>query len=235
MQCRSKLDIQALESDAFNEPEDRRRRGCGWRLVWLALCAGITAGVLLALWPMPLAGNQGAEADAQQARKKILLLEKGLGPAAQLFTELEINAYLGQMLRNIHAPRLQGIWENVPQAVKMAIRPNAITISAASVWGPVTVGSFKLGPWNVTSQVTLVPQRGPRGNQHGAGVQWKISSGRIGHLPLPGPVSAPAVAGLRPLLEAGLRERTLLANINHLELEEGRVTVMVRNRVWKSP
>ncbi len=235
-QCRSKLDIQVLERDAFNEPKDRRRRGCGWRLMWLALCAGIIVGVLLVLWPMPLAGDQGAESDAQQAHKKILLLEKGLSPAAQLFTEREINAYLGQMLRNIHAPRLQGVWKTLPQAVKVAIHPNAITIVAVSLRGPVTIGSFKLGPWSVTSQVTLVPERGPRGlDQHGAGFRWTISSGRIGHLPLPGPVSAPAAAGLRPLMEAGLRERALLANVNHLELEEGRVTLAVRNRVWKSP
>lgn len=233
--CRSKLDIQALESNAFKEPADRRRRSGGWRLVWLALGVGIAAGVLLALWPMPLAGDQGAESDAQQARKKMLLLEKGLSPAAQLFTEREINAYLGQMLSNIHDPRFRGVWQNLPQAVKVVIRPNAVTITVASVRGPITIGMFKLGPWNVTSQVTLVPERGPRGvDQYSAGFQWKISSGRIGHLPLPGPVSAPAGAGMRPLLEAGLRERALLARVNYLELEDGRVTVAVRNRVWQS-
>ncbi|MDP2990386.1 MAG: hypothetical protein Q8O57_07465, partial [Kiritimatiellota bacterium] len=180
-------------------------------------------------WPMPLEGHKGTEADAQQARRKILLLEKGLSPASQLFAEREINAYLGLFLRNVPPPRIKGVWTTVLQAVEVAIRPNAITISTASVWGPVTVGSLKLGPWSVTSQVTVVPERGPRG------YQWMIRSGRIGHLPLPGPVSAPATVALRSLLGASFRERALLTNVTHLELEEGQVAVAVKNRAWQSP
>jgi hypothetical protein len=197
--------------------------------VWLVLFAGIASGAALALWPMPLEGHKGTEADAQQARRKILLLEKGLSPASQLFAEREINAYLGLLLRNVHPYRIQGVWTTVLQAVEVAIRPNAITIATASVWGPVTVGSLKLGPWNVTSQVTVVPERGPRG------FQWTIRSGRMGHLPLPGPVSAPATIALRPLLGANFRERALLTNVTNLELEEGQVAVTVKNRAWKSP
>ena len=229
MQCRSKLDIQAFDNKAWNEPEGKPRSGRGRRLVWLMLFAGIAFGVALALWPMPREGRKGTEADAQQARRKILLLEKGLSPASQLFAEREINAYLDLLLRNAHVPRIQGVWTTVLQAVEMAIRPNAITISTASVWGPVTVGSLKLGPWNVTSQVTVVPERGPRG------FQWTIRSGLIGHLPLPGPVSAPATAALRPLLGASFRERVLLRNVTNLELEEGQVAVAVKNRAWQSP
>ncbi|MCX6992178.1 MAG: zinc ribbon domain-containing protein [Kiritimatiellaeota bacterium] len=229
IQCRSKLDIQALDSKAWDEPESKPRSGRGWRLVWLVLFVGIASGAALALWPMPLEGHKGTEADAQQARKKIILLEKGLSPASQLFAEREINAYLGLLLRNVHAPRIQGVWTTALQAVEVAIRPNAITISTASVWGPVTVGSLKLGPWNVTSQVTVVPEQGPRG------FQWTIRSGWLGHLPLPGPVSAPATATLRPLRAASFRERALLANVTHLELEEGQVAVAVKNRAWQSP
>jgi hypothetical protein len=188
----------------------------------LALCAGIVIGALLVLWPMPLEGHKGTEADAQQAHIKILLLEKGLSPASQLFAEREINAYLGLMLHNVPAPRVQDVWATVLQAVEVAIRPNAITISTASVWGPVMVGSFKIGPWNVTSEVTVVPERGPRG------FQWTIRSGRIGHLPLPGPVSVPATVALRPLLGASFRERALLTNVTNLELEEGQVAVAVK-------
>ncbi|MBU4285819.1 MAG: zinc ribbon domain-containing protein [Verrucomicrobia bacterium] len=229
IQCRSKLDIQTLGDKAWNEPESKSRSGRGRRLVWLVLCTGIAFGTALALWPMPLEGRQGTEADAQQARRKILLLEKGLSPASQLFAEREINAYLGLLLRNVHPPRIQGVWTIVLQAVEVAIRPNTITISTASVWGPVTVGSLKLGPWSVTSQVTVVPERGPRE------FQWTIRSGWIGHLPLPGPVSAPATATLRPLLGATFRERALLTDVTLLELEEGQVAVAVKNRAWKSP
>lgn len=236
IQCRSKLNVQVLDDKAWNEPESKPGNGRGRRLVWLVLCAGIASGAALALWPMPLEGRKGTEADAQQARRKILLLEKGLSPASQLFAEREINAYLGLLLRNVHSPRTQGVWTTVLQAVEVAIRPNAITISTASVWGPVTVGSLKLGPWSVTSQVTVVPERGQRGlAPHSAGFQWTIKSGRIGHLPLPGPVSAPATAALRPLLSASFRERALLMNVTNLELEEGQVAVAVKNRAWKSP
>jgi len=229
IKCRSKLDIQALNNTAWNEPESKPRSGGGRRLVGLVLCAGIAFGTALALWPMPLEGRKGTEADAQQARRKILLLGKGLSPASQLFAEREINAYLCLLLCKAHPPRIQSVWTTVLQAVEVAIRPNAITISTASVWGPVTVGSFKLGPWSVTSKVTVVPERGPRG------FQWTIRSGRIGHLPLPGPVSAPATAALRPLLRASFLERTLLTNVTNLELEEGQIAVAVKNRAWQSP
>lgn len=236
IQCRTKLNIQALDNTAWNEPAARPKSWLGRRLVWLALFAGIAVGAALALWPMPLAGHKGTEADAQQARKKILLLEKGLSPAAQLFAEREINAYLDLILHNVHSPRIPGIWTTVLQAVEVAIRPNAIKISTASMWGPVTVGSLKLGPWRVTSQITVVPERGPRGlDPHSASFQWTIRSGRIGHLPLPGPLSAPATASLRPLLGASFRERALLANVTYLELEEGRVAVAVKNRAWQGP
>jgi len=229
IQCRSKLDIQALEKEAWNNPGPKPERGHGWRLVWLVLFASIVAGAALALWPAPLEGRKGTEADAQQARKKILLLEKGLSPASQMFNEHEINAYIGLLLRNINRPRTQGIWITVLQAAEVTIRPNAITISTASVWGPVTVGSLKLGPWNVTSQVTVVPERGP------SGFQWAIKGGRIGHLPLPGPMSAPATFALRKLLTSSVRERILLKAVTRLELEEGQVAVAVKNKAWMSP
>jgi|GEM_PF-2395550 len=236
IQCRSKLDIQVLDKDAWKNPASKPEHGHGWRLVWLVLFAGIVVCAALALWPAPLEGRKGTEADAQQARKKILLLEKGLSPASQVFNEREINAYLGLLLRNIPPPRIQRIWTTVLQAAEVVIRPNAITISTSSVWGPVTVGSLKLGPWSVTSQITVVPERSPFGfAPPNAGFQWAIRSGRIGHLPLPGPVSAPATFALRKFLTASVRERGLLKAITRLELEEGQVAVAVKNRAWMSP
>ncbi|MFA5044194.1 MAG: hypothetical protein WC381_05510 [Kiritimatiellia bacterium] len=229
VQCRSKLDIHALDNKAFDEPEFKPRGGRGRRLVWLALFAGIAAGAALALWPAPLEGRKATGADGQRARKKIMLLANGSPPASQLFGEREINAYLGLLLRNVPSPRIQDSGKTVLQAVEVAIHPNAITIAAASVWGPVTVGSLKLGPWNLTSQITVVPERDPRG------FQWKIRSGRIGHLPLPGPLSAPATAAMRPLLGASFRERALLAHVTNLELEEGQVTVTVKTGPGGTP
>lgn len=228
VRCRSKLDIQALDKNAWNEPESKLRSGRGRRLVFMALFAGVALGVALAVWPVPIEGHKGTEADAQQARRKFLLLEKGLSPASQLFAEREINAYLDLLLRNVHSPKTQGAWPTVLQAVAVAIRPNAVKIATESMWGPVMVGSLKLGPWNMTSEVTVVPERGPRG------VQWTIRSGRVGHLPLPGPVSAPATSALRPLLGVSFRERALLANVTHLELEEGQVVMAVKTRPGRS-
>lgn len=222
IQCRSKLDIQLFDNKALEEsgysPGNGRRR----RLVWLVLFAGIVTSAGLALWPMPLEGRKGTEADAQQARKKIMLLEKGLSPASQVLSEREINAYLGFLLRNVPPPKTQGLWTTALQAAEVAIHPNAIMFAAASVWGPVTVGSLTLGPWNLTSQVTVVPERGS------SGFQWTIKGGRIGHLPLPGPMSAPATFELRKLLAASLRERVLLKTVTRLELEEGQIAVAVK-------
>ena len=72
IQCRSKLDIQALDNKAWNEPESKPRSGRGRCLVWLVLFAGIASGAALALWPMPLEGHKGTAADAQQAPERVL-------------------------------------------------------------------------------------------------------------------------------------------------------------------
>ncbi|MDD5678303.1 MAG: zinc ribbon domain-containing protein [Kiritimatiellae bacterium] len=236
IQCRAKLDIQTLDSEALSEPKGNTGSGRGRRLLWLAIFAGIVACMALVLWPAPLEGRKGTVADAQQARKKILLLEQGLSPASQLFAEREINAYIGLLLRNVNTTRTRGVWTTVLQAAEVAIRPNAITISTASVWGPVMIGSLKLGPWNVTSQIIVVPEHGPvKPATHGAEFKWTIRSGRIGHLPLPGPVSVPATFALRELWTSSIRERVLLKAVTRLELEEGQITVAVQKRVWTSP
>jgi hypothetical protein len=245
VRCRSKLDLRVLDNKAGSGLKFKPRSGRGRRLVLSALFAGIAFSVVLALWPAPLEGRKGTVADAQQARRKILLLEKGLNPASQLFDEREINAYLDFLLREAHpaqrpgqtsSSRIPGARTSMLPAVAAVIRPNAVTISTVSVWGPVTVGSLKLGPWRVTSRVMMVPERSPRGlAPHSARFRWTIKKGWIGHLPLPGPMSVPATVLLRPLLAASSRERALLANVTHLELEEGQVAVTVKNRAWPSP
>ncbi len=228
-QCRAKLDIETLGSNDVKEAELRPVRRRGRRLVWFLVFAGIVLSAALALWPIPLEGRKGTAADAQQARKKILLLEKGLSPGEQLFSEREVNAYLGFLLCDVRVPPKPDLWTTVLQAVEVVIRPNAITISTASVWGPVTVWSLKLGPWSLTSQITVVPEKDRNG------IRWTIKNGRIGHLPLPGPLSAPAREALHPLLRLSLRERVLLADATSLELEEGQVALTAKKRSGKRP
>jgi hypothetical protein len=222
MQCRSKLDFQTLDKQAVNEPESKSRNGPGWRLVWTVLLLGSVIGVALALWPESLASRKGTEADAQQARKKILLLEKGLSPASQVFTEREINAYLALMLRHVNPLQIRDGWTILMQAADVTFRPNAITLSTAYVCGPIAVGSITLGPWNMTSQIIAVPERGP------LGYQWTIKGGRIGHLPLPGPMSAPATYMVSPLLASSMRERALLKALTRVELDEGQIVVAAK-------
>lgn len=227
IQCRSLLNIREVNKEAGNNPKSKP--GPGRRRVWLLICAGIVVCAALALWPAPLENRKGTEADARQARTKILLLEKGLSPASQVFNEREINAYLVSLLRDVKRPDRPGVWTTVLQAAEAALHPNAIMLSTESVWGPVMAGSLQLGPWRLTSRITVVPERGPDG------FQWTIRSGLIGHLPLPGPISAPATAALRPLLGASFRERALLMKVSHLELDEGQVTIAVKNRARAGP
>lgn len=229
IKCRSKLDVRELDSEAWKGPKSRPNGGREWRLVLMVVLACIASCAALALWPAPLEGRKGNAADALQARKKIILLEKGLSPASQILNEREINAYLVLLLYNVRPVRTQGVWTTVIRAVEVAIHPNAVTFSTESVWGPQTFGSLKMGPWPVTHQVTVAPVRSPRG------FEWVIKGGRIGHLPLPGPLSAPLTAVLRPLLAASVRERNLLAAITRLELEDGQITVAVNKKAWIGP
>lgn len=235
MKCRSKLDVRALDSDAWKGPKSKPSGGRGWRLVLMLVLAGIAVCVALALWPAPLESRKGNAADAMQARKKIMLLEKGLSPASQIFNEREINACLGLLLNNVRPNQTQGVWTMLIQSVEVAIHPNAVTFATESVWGPVTFGSLKIGPWPVTHQLTVVPVHSPRKlAPHSAWFEWVIKGGRIGHLPLPGSSSAPLTAVLRPLMAASVRERNLLAAINQLELEEGQITVAVNKKSGKN-
>lgn len=227
--CRSKLDVQELKDDAWDAPKARSDNGRGWRLVSVAVLACFAFCAALAVWPIPIEGHKTSAADAQQARKKIVLLEKGLSPASQILTERELNAYLGLLLANVRPPRTLGFWTTTIKSVDMAIRPNAVTFSTESTWGPQTIGSLRMGPWSVTHQVTVAPVARMRGvAPNDAGFDWAIKGGRIGHLPLPGPLSAPLTSALRPLLAASVRERNLLAVITRLELEDGRITVAVK-------
>ncbi|MBI2438443.1 MAG: zinc ribbon domain-containing protein [Lentisphaerae bacterium] len=228
VKCRSKLDIQVVANPAWHEPKSKTKGLRGSKRVLLLIFVIIIGGVALALWPEPMRSRGEISADAQQARKKIMLLEKNLSPTAQVFSEREINAYLRELLRELSPPRTTGLHSMALQAVGVVIHPKAVSVSMTSAWEPLTIGSFKLGIGNITTQVLLVPARGPRG------VQWTVKSGKIGHLPLPGPFSALAASSLRPLLPVTVRERALLAALTQLELEEGQVTVATK-RARPSP
>ncbi|MBI2441389.1 MAG: hypothetical protein HYV35_08470 [Lentisphaerae bacterium] len=216
-QCRSKLNIQAVADPAWHERKPKSKGARGFQRVLFFLLVVVAGGVVLALWPLPPQAPQGIATDAQQADKKIALLEQNISPTTQVFSEREINAYLAMLLRELPASQNSGL-----RTVAVAIRPQAVVLTTISAWGPLTVGPLKLGPKNISTQVQAVPARGARG------FQWTVTGGKIGHLPLPGPFSALATPALRPLLAISVRERALLAALTQLELEEGQATVAIK-------
>lgn len=226
VQCRSKLDIQAVDNPAWKEPKPKRK---GRQRVLHLILVMVVAGIALALWPAPLPGPKGTLMDAEQARIKITLLEKRLSPTSQVLAEREINAYLRLLLEELSPRRAAGFFSTTLQAVEVVIRPQAVQLSTTSAWQGPALGSFRLPPKSIATRVTFAPQRGPRG------FQWTITAGRIGYLPLPGPFKALAAPSLRPLREVTIRERTLLAALTQLELGEGQVSVTLTRRARPDP
>lgn len=226
VQCRSKLDIQAVDNPAWKEPKPKRK---GQKWVLPLILVTVVAVIALALWPAPLQGPKGTLMDAEQARIKITLLEKSLSPTSQVFAEREINAYLRLLLEELSPRRAAGFFSVTLQGVEVVIRPRAVQLSTRFAWQGPALGSFQLPPKSIATRVTFVPERGPRG------FQWTITAGRIGYLPLPGPFKALAVPSLRPLREIAIRERALLADLNQLELGGGQVTVALTRRARPGP
>ncbi len=220
--CGGKLQIMPSDLEAWQEPPRRRPEGSAWRVIWLVLIAGAAAGIVLAFWPgrVDIGAVLPGPADAQQAQKKIALLEQGFSPAPQRLTERELNAYLAARVAAAPSRPPDGKRAYQLRAAALTLRPSAVTVAVDGLWGPITVGSWRAGPWRVTHAMTVVPEVAASG-----GLRWHVRGGRIGHLPLPGRAGRLAEPGFRALRAAAARECALFAAVTRLELEEGQAIV----------
>ncbi len=216
VQCRTALDVRPDDRAAWREPPRPRAPFAGRRRAAWILWACAAGGMALAAWPRAPGADTagGSEADAQQARKKLLRIEQGLSLAPQRLSQRELNAYLAERVRDLPPAAGAGWSAYAIRSAGLSVRPSAVTVSADARWGPMPMGSRRVGPWRLTHELTLVPRPGP------TGTHWQIKGGRVGHLPLPGPFGRLAALGFRPLWRASERECALAASLSRVDLEE---------------
>ena len=117
----------------------------------------------------------------------------------------DINAYL----KHLRAEQL-GVDD-----ISLALAPGRIHLRANELLGPWQIGSYQLG-LRLTRDVELVPEGG----------SVRVTAARIGHMPLPGPLSRVAGNYFQALFD-GEREMLVLDRLTELEADTGRVMVVV--------
>ena len=211
-QCRTKLDLSRMsEDDIMNIKVPAGRK---WRRIALALLLLLGVALVLACIPSTLETGLGTKAELQQARRKLALLEKGVAPLPQCFTEAEVNACLAA---NLGAQHQSGAVKL--RSIRVQLKPSAVIVLARTTWDPPLAGGVKMGSIAITYGITGVPEFGEQG------FRFTISRGRLGYLPLPGPWSLV----MTPLVKAhfsGLRQNyPALGAVRRLELEDGKITL----------
>ncbi len=211
-QCRAKLDLRQLsEQDMLKMKTPPGRK---WRRVALALLGLLGVALVLACIPSTLATALGDKVELQQARRKLALLEKGTAAPPQCFTEAEVNACLAADLKSL---RQSGAFKL--SSLRVQLKPSAVIVWARMTWDPPPAEGIKMGSLAATYGITGVPLFGEQG------FRFIVARGRLGHLPLPGPLSCVT----EPLIKAhfsGLRQNyPALGAVRRLELEDGKITL----------
>lgn len=215
--CRAKLDTSSLAPEVLHPQNPTIKR---WKIMVSALIILTAVGLGLMLAPVRVTGDQGAVADLQQARRKVMLIEQNRSSGPQVFTEREINAYLTAVLDRVRWSQKSPPPLDI-RSLGMTIKPQAVMVTSISRWGPLKLGAITLGPLRISHTVKGVPE------STGTGIRWAITGGRLGHLPLPGPLGRLAAAPWRTIVAQISREQSLMDRVSRLELAEGQLTVFI--------
>ena len=205
--CGAKLDFAVAEAAAKAEDSaSHGRKGGAFRTVMLVLFA-VALG--LALWPSELPHRAaGVPIDAKRAEMKRELLkvalEQGM-PAAQTFTEAEINAWLAQL------PGMQ------PEKSGMAAQllDTAVCFDTNRAQWLVLV---KRGPFRFSAVYTAKAD----------GNRLALTEARLGHLALPGALGRLYARTQKGLFAPFAKEAYILGNLESLEIREGEMELLTR-------
>ena len=204
--CGAKLDFGKAEEELKKES---RGRGNAGRTVRSLVLLAFVAILALALWPSGLERRTtGAPIDAKRAEMKRELLkvalEQGM-PAAQTFTEEEINAWLAQL------PGMQ------PEKSGMAAQllDTAVCFDTNRAQWLVLV---KRGPFRFSAVYTAKAD----------GNRLALTEARLGHLALPGALGRLYARTQKGLFAPFAKEAYILGNLESLEIREGEMELLTR-------
>lgn len=169
--CGTKLDMTRLTHGHMGGRFDLPGFLLGAVRVGIFLAMLVVLGLLL--WPTPLAGQRGPEAEVTALLGQRQALVRAVEARQEVkleASELALNAYLDATLKaGQRQEAVVGAWMMRLDAVNVAVQPGVVIVTTLAHWGPLAI----------TWEVSGVPQVAER---HFALV---VKSGRIGHLGLP--------------------------------------------------
>lgn len=204
--CGAKLDFDKAEATI---KEEARGRGNGGRTVRSLVLLALVAVLALALWPSGLERRTtGEPIDAKRAEMKRDLLadalERGF-PAAQSFTEAEINAWLA---------RLPGMQEE-RGGMAAQLLDTAVEFGENRAQWLVLV---KRGPFRISVVFEAKAQDS----------ELVPTGARMGHLPLPGALGRLYIRSQERLFRPFAKESRILGHLDSLVIRDGEIELLTR-------
>lgn len=207
MKCGAKLDSSAVSQQSMQK-QQRPVRAARWgrRLTVVGLVLLSLAVVGLALWPRSIPAEAGTRRAGDATTRKLELIERqmttgGLRLVKQHFTEKDVNGYyvFHTKSRNVlfHA----------------AFHDGRFSAQAVTQIGPLKLGGMHTPSLRVTRTVRGVAQ----------GDSLRVTSGAIGHLPLPGPLRGLAARKVRGAALAACPHTKVLQRVQEVSFRDDAV------------
>ena len=182
------------------------------RTIRLAVTLVLLYLIAMILWPLTPSGMGGDLQDVQRFQQKVRELKGGVLDGvsiARRVTEVELNAYLSSLLES-------GKPDAQPGAAGAHMSQVNLTLDRERV---VVLVRSALGPVDLSYELTGLPK------VDGRRFTFELSRARIGHLAVPGAARAWLAGRVAVVFSKMLDERSLLDQVDRLELGQGEVEV----------
>lgn len=207
MRCGELLNMESLD------PRTMRSKPTGpsaiGRLLRVVVLLALCAAIVQLLRPVNPMGQEGSGADAQRLRQKLGLLKGAVldqREMSQRVSEAEINSYLASLLSK--TDQKPGRSMDL-RKINVTIRPEGAVLVLVSGVGPVTL----------TTELAGTPTH--RGDQF----EFVLTSARLGHLPMPGPLVAWLAGKAGVVFSRMDDEKRLLNQMEQLAVGQGEVVL----------
>lgn len=205
-QCGVKLDLKRTASSDLEERRDVRYGAIIGKIIGGLLTLGVLGGLGLGLWPVKLAVVQRDAAGGQQVVLKTRAVKKAIvaGQKASVdFTAMEINGYLAGRAG------ARGL-----KALAVDVRSGAMDVGAWFTWRPGVATNLTWLPAKMTAlpislEMTMAFDNG----------QMRVTGGRVGHLPLIGPMAGICKGFFKDVFSDVVSEKQVVDALTEVVLE----------------
>jgi hypothetical protein len=206
-QCGVKLDLKRTAPSDLNERREVRFGAMIGKMIGGLLTLGILGGLGLGFWPVKLPVVQRDASGGQQVVLKTRAVKKAImakQKASVDFTETEINGFLGGRAESRRF-----------RALTVDIRSGAMDVGAWFTWRPGIVTNLTwlpagMGTVPVSLEMTVVFDNG----------QMRVTGGRVGHLPLVGPMQGIPQAFFKDVFSDVVAEKQVVDALAEVVLDQ---------------